>query len=143
MKSMKFAMAVAVAALIGAVPAAAQSADALRAQLSDHVMNLRGYDNAQNLTGETVRLRIFANGSARVRFNAFEGDDQQEAWMLWRVSQQGQFCTTFAIPDARGALRPQDDEDCLDIAVRGNMVGLNFYGSTGNLDRYSGTLRPM
>lgn len=130
-------------AVMLAGPVAAQSADQLRAQLAGQVMSLRGYDNAQRPTGETVRLRLFESGAARVRFNAFEGDDFQENWMLWRVSPQGQFCTTYAIPDAGGALRASDDEDCLDIAVRGNSVGLNFYGSTGNLDRYSGTLRPM
>ncbi|OAN85015.1 hypothetical protein A8B78_05800 [Jannaschia sp. EhC01] len=136
-------MVIAALALICAGPVAAQGADALRAQLSGQVMTLRGYDNAQRPTGETVHLRLFDTGAARIRFNAFEGDDQQEGWALWRVNPQGQFCTTFATPNGQGVLRATEAEDCLDIAVRGNTVGLNFYGSTGNLDRYSGRLRPM
>ncbi|GAB5448690.1 hypothetical protein [Gymnodinialimonas sp.] len=139
---MKHLVWAALAALL-AGPVAAQSADELRAQLTGQVMSLRGYDDAQTPTGETVTLHLFDSGAARIRFNAFEGDEVQENWVLWRVSPQGQFCTTFAIPDAGGALRAADEEDCLDIAVRGTSVGLNFYGSTGNLDRYSGTLRPM
>lgn len=140
---MRHVMMAALAALAMALPATAQTADALRAQLADHEMTLRGYDDANQRTGELVRLQMFDNGSARVRFGAFDGDDTIEGWMLWRVNPRGQFCTTFALVGPGGVLRADDDEDCLDIAVRGNTVGLNFYGSTGNLDRYSGTLRPM
>ena len=141
---MSYGMKLGLAAMMLATPALAQNADALRAQLAGHEMNLRGYNElATERTGETVRLQIFDNGSARVRFSAFGEDEAQEGWMLWRVNARGQFCTTFAVPDGRGVLRADDDEDCLDIAVQGNSVGLNFYGSTGNLDRYSGTLRRM
>lgn len=141
MKHLRLA-AVALMAMAGF--ASAQSAETLRAQLSGQVMDLRGYDNAaQNRTGEIVRLRLFESGAAHVRFNAFDGDDGVERWMLWRVTSGGQFCTTFATQNAQGVLRATDSEDCLDIAVQGNRVGLNFYSNTGGFDRYSGTLRPM
>lgn len=133
----------AIAAFAMAGPAVAQNADQLRAQLSGQIMDLRGYDDGNNRTGETVRLQLLENGAARVRFSALNGEDSEEGWMLWRVNPRAQFCTTFAVRAPNGVLLPDDSEDCLDIAIEGNRVGLNFYGSTGNLDRYSGTLRPM
>lgn len=141
---MKLAIVAGVALMMAAMPAVAQStAEGLRAQLSDQVMTLRGYDTAQRPTGESVRLRLFESGAAQMRFRAFEGDEQSEDWALWRINARNQFCTTYAVRGAGGVLSPAAEEDCLDFRLDGNQIGLNFYGSTGNIDRYSGRLRPM